>query len=537
MSDYFEIKEEDLLGRIGRLRTRRGWVETPALAPVIDPGRNLVPPSEIVSLGFSLVMTNAYLIKKRYGDIGPELGVRGILGVQCPVMTDSGAYQLMEYGEVGVAPLEIVEYQVNLGSDIGVILDIPTRYGSPRETVAKEVDETLRRAQEALTVDRKGMLLVGPVQGGTYLDLVSRSAMEMAALDFDLYAVGGPVQLMASYSYSELVRLFMTAKLYLPPGRPVHLFGAGNPHMLALAVAMGADLFDSASYALYAKGGRYMTPHGVYRLEELEDLPCECPVCSKLTAKEFAEMLYQERVYMLALHNLHVLRGELRRIKNAIHEGRLWELVELRARSHPSLAKALDEYKKYTFYIEKFHRVTKGLVSGLFFYEEISRARPEVYRHLSRLKSRYISPAASAVVLALETEAKPFSRFGWIAELQKQLASDMELNGKVHVVVVSSAFGPIPIELDSVYPLSQHESAIDLRKAENAQAIAADVAWYVAGLGRYKVAVIVHEEGQRRVAMRIAEQLRRRGLPAYVRPFRSADDVVSFVKLVLGLHT
>ncbi|MBS7622010.1 tRNA guanosine(15) transglycosylase TgtA, partial [Candidatus Bathyarchaeota archaeon] len=65
MSDYFEIKEEDLLGRIGRLRTRRGWVETPALAPVIDPGRNLVPPSEIVSLGFSLVMTNAYLIKKR----------------------------------------------------------------------------------------------------------------------------------------------------------------------------------------------------------------------------------------------------------------------------------------------------------------------------------------------------------------------------------------------------------------------------------------------------------------------------------------
>ncbi|MEM1508535.1 MAG: tRNA guanosine(15) transglycosylase TgtA [Thermofilaceae archaeon] len=537
MSDYFEIKEEDLLGRIGQLRTRRESVETPTLAPVIDPGKNLVPPSEIVNLGFNLVMTNAYLIKKRYGGVGLELGVHGILGIKCPIMTDSGAYQLMEYGEVEVAPLEIVEYQVNLGSDIGVILDIPTRYGSSRETVAREVEETLRRAREALAIDRKGMLLVGPIQGGTYLDLVFRSATEMATLDFDLYAVGGPVQLMMNYSYSELVRLFMTAKLYLPPGKPVHLFGAGNPHMLALAVAMGADLFDSASYALYARRGRYMTPHGVYMLEEMGDLPCECSICSKLTVKEFTEMPYQERVYMIAVHNLNVLRGELRRIKNAIHEGRLWELIELRARSHPSLAKALNEFRKYTFYVEKFHKVTKGLVSGLFFYEEISRARPEVYRHLSRLRSRYTPPAANAVILALETEIKPFSRFGWIADLKKQVTSDVELSNKVHIVVVTGAFGPIPIELDSVYPLSQHESAIDLKKTMNAQTIAADVAWYLTGLGCHKVAIIVYDEEQEHAAKKIAERLRKQGLPAYTRSFKSVSDVISFVKMVFKLHT
>ncbi|HDD34227.1 MAG TPA: tRNA-guanine transglycosylase, partial [Thermofilaceae archaeon] len=219
MSDYFEILDEDLLGRIGRLKTRSGVVETPALAPVVNPAINVIPPSEIVELGYRLLMTNAYLIKRRYGDVAVDLGVHKLLGVESPVMTDSGAYQLMVYGEVDVKPLEIVEYQVRLGSDIGVILDIPTRYGLSRETVVKEVEETLRRAREALMVERNGMLLVGPVQGGVYLDVVARAAQELSKMDFDIYAVGGPTQLMENYEYTELVRLVMTAKMNLPPGK------------------------------------------------------------------------------------------------------------------------------------------------------------------------------------------------------------------------------------------------------------------------------------------------------------------------------
>ncbi|RLF05005.1 MAG: hypothetical protein DRK00_05460 [Thermoprotei archaeon] len=191
MRDCFEILDEDLLGRTGRLRTKRGVVETPALAPVINPGLNIVPPREVAEIGYGLLMTNAYLIKRRYGDVALEMGVHGLLGIETPVMTDSGAYQLMEYGEVEVEPLEIVEYQVKLGSDIGVILDIPTRHGVSRETVAKEVEETIRRAREALKVEREGMLLVGPVQGGVYLDIVARAARELAELDYDIYAVGG----------------------------------------------------------------------------------------------------------------------------------------------------------------------------------------------------------------------------------------------------------------------------------------------------------------------------------------------------------
>jgi 7-cyano-7-deazaguanine tRNA-ribosyltransferase len=534
MSDRFEIEDVDLLGRIGRLETKSGVVETPALAPVVDPSRNVVPPSEIVDLGFKLIMTNSYLIKRRFGDIGTELGVHSLLGVPTPVMTDSGAYQLMEYGEVEVAPLEILEYQVKLGSDIGVILDIPTRHNSPREVVAKEVEETLRRAGEALCVDRDGMLLVGPVQGGLYLDIVARAARELSTMGFDVYGIGGPVQLMANYSYAELVRLVMTAKMNLPPGKPVHLFGAGNPHMLALAVAMGADLFDSASYALYAKDGRYMTPYGVFRLEELGDLPCECPVCARASVEELREMPVQERVYKLALHNLHVLRGELRRIKNAIREGRLWELVEQRARSHPALFQALKEFRRYVAYVERHHYVTKGSVSGRFYYDLLSRERPEVYRHAVRLRDRYTPPQADLLVLALETDVKPFSRFGWIAELSKALAASPETRSRVHVAVLSSAYGVVPLELDSIYPLSQYESSIDLEDPSTARTLASDAAWYVAGMGSYKAVLVIYERG-RNVAESVAEKLRRLGYRVYMRRFTSVEDAISFAKLIFQL--
>jgi Queuine/archaeosine tRNA-ribosyltransferase len=35
--------------------------------------------------------------------------------------------------------------------------------------------------------------------------------------------------------------------------KPIHLFGAGHPLTIPLAVALGCDTFDSASYMLYAR--------------------------------------------------------------------------------------------------------------------------------------------------------------------------------------------------------------------------------------------------------------------------------------------
>lgn len=532
----FEILDTDLLGRIGRLKTRHGTIETPTLAPVINPAFNIVPPSEVADVGFNLLMTNAYIIWRRYGEAGPELGVHNILGVETPVMTDSGAYQLMIYGEVQVTPREIVEYQVKLGSDIGVILDIPTRYGVSRDTVKREVEETIRRAREAIGVERGDMLLVGPVQGGTYLDIVAGAAREMGSMPFDIYAVGGPVQIMENYEYRQLVKLVMTAKMNLPEQRPLHLFGAGNPMMMALAVAMGVDMFDSASYALYARDLRYMTPDAVYRLDDMVDLPCCCPVCSRTSVEELKELPRNERVYRIALHNLHVLRSELRRIKTSIGEGTLWELIERRARSHPKLMEALAEYGRYIAYVEKFHRVTKGAVTGVFFFDKYSRLRPEVYRYMTRYRERFMPGDSRIIVLFTETRVKPFSRHGWISQVVERLDKE-GLTGLCFTGVITCEYGLVPIGLDEAYPLAQYESSMDPLDAQVQRETAADVVWAIRSKFEPGTPVIiVFEPNFGRVIQGIAEKLRRLGFPVYSRVFTGdVEGTVDYIRRVLAL--
>ncbi len=150
--------------------------------------------------------------------------------------------------------------------------------------------------------------------------------------------IGAVVPLMENYRYRDLVRVVLAAKRGLSPGACVHLFGAGHPAMFALAVAMGCDLFDSAAYALYAKEGRYLTVHGTLAVAELADLPCSCAVCRSHSADELRASPERER--LLALHNLAVTLAEIARIRQAILDGTLWELVDERCRSHPGSSTA-----------------------------------------------------------------------------------------------------------------------------------------------------------------------------------------------------
>ena len=154
--------------------------------------------------------------------------------------------------------------------------------------------------------------------------------------------------------------------------------------MFALAAAMGCDLFDSAAYALYAKEGRYLTTHGSFKIDELTDLPCSCVVCRSHTAEELRTA--KDRIRLLALHNLAVTLAEISRIRQAITDGTLWELVDERCRNHPQLLTGYRELLRYNASLEMYDRVSKRR----FFYRgDESCARSEVMRyqrHLARLR-------------------------------------------------------------------------------------------------------------------------------------------------------
>jgi len=486
----FEVRERDLLARIGRLKTKSGVVETPLLFPVVNPAIQPIPPKKIMTeFGLDALITNAYIIRKRFQDQPIQQGLHKFLDFNGTIMTDSGAYQILVYGNIDTTQEEIITYQEQIDTDIATILDIPTGWKVTKAHAQNTVKETLKRAKQLFkTKTRNDILWVGPVQGGKHLDLVAKSAREMSKLPFQIHALGSPTEVMETYRFDVLVDMIMTAKMNLPADRPLHLFGAGHPFMFALAIALGCDFFDSAAYAIYARQNRYMTENGTHHLNELDYFPCTCPKCAYTTPKQVLKQPQKEREVFLAEHNLYVCAAELKRVKQAIKDGRLWEHLEMRAHVHPSLLQALKQLKKYEEFIEKHSPTTKP--SGLFFFNSIGLARPEIVRHRKRLTERYTLPKnAKTLLLVPQTRTKPFHKSPEFKQIQRRLSEHLK---DAHVCFYAAPFGVIPIELDEVYPLSQHETAMPLNK-ETIEYVAKQIADYIQRTN-YKTVMLINDQ-------------------------------------------
>jgi 7-cyano-7-deazaguanine tRNA-ribosyltransferase len=431
MALSFEVLEKDIAGRIGRLSDGKKTIRTPALLPVINPHLPLITPREMQEMGVQALITNAYIISRstEFRERALSEGLHKMLDFDGLIMTDSGSFQLSVYGEVEISNQQTIEFQQAIGSDIIVPLDIPTHPDSDRETVEQELKITLDRLREANGfADHENHTLAGPVQGGLFTDLREYAGREISEMGLRFCPLGAVVPLLESYRYKDLVRVVMAAKRGLSPGICVHLFGAGHPSMFALAVAMGCDLFDSAAYALYAKDGRYMTNHGSYHLSELSYLPCACQVCSNHTAESLQKSPEKER--LLALHNLHVTLAEINRIRQAIRDGVLWELVDERCRGHPQLLRGYRELLTYGPELMHQDRVSKRR----FFYRgSESCQRTEVLRY-------------HAMIPRFDVGTRALITF------------DQKMHSGYDVVFFfKPPFGPYPPELSETFPIGQSE--------------------------------------------------------------------------------
>ncbi len=427
MPDRFEILHKDLAGRIGRLSTMHGVVETPALMPVVNPHLRLIQPGELQEMGADMIITNSYIIHQdptlRIQAI--ERGLHDLLSFSGPIMTDSGAFQLSVYGDIDVSPLEILNFQFAIKSDISVPLDIPTPPDVTRERAQSELQITEERLVQAAALERSG-LLACPIQGSTYSDLREKAGRFARDLPFDVYPVGGVVPLMEAYRYRDLVDVVTAAKKGLGSGRPVHLFGAGHPMIFALAAAMGCDLFDSAAYALYARQDRYLTVHGTGKLAEMSYLPCCCPVCQEHTLKELMES--PQKTKLLARHNLYVSLQEMRQVKESIREGSLWDLLETRCRSHPRMLDGLKRLASQGEWLESLDSAGK---STFFYTSQEAARRPEVMRYARRIDRISLQ---GNVLITDDPQA--------------------DTSGFTHVLHFKPPFGPYPVELSETYPFN-----------------------------------------------------------------------------------
>ena len=473
----FEVTRRDGAARLGKLFTKHGILNTPALLPVVNPNILTVEPRSLWDeFGFRALITNSYVIWKNddLRERATEEGIHELLDFPGVIMTDSGTFQSYVYGDVEVSVEEIVRFQATIGVDIGTMLDVFGRPDMTRKEIEDAVRITVERAPKSLQVADSKIMLNGPIQGGLHQDLRAQSAKMMAESEFQgkkfsIHPIGGIVPLMESQRYHDLIEIILSSSSELPANRPMHIFGCGHPMLFPMCIALGADLFDSAAYALFAKDGRLLSEEGTYRIESMVEWPTQSSHISTYTPAQVRAMRKPERTSLLARHNLEVTQRELARCREAVRNGSIWSMAERRSHSSPHLREAflgiikerIDPNQPSAMRVRSIIKTTDPVRPSSEPLSEDLPNRPHIIHAKSLLVQRWRPPGSwhdgssgppSRVVVMKEGE--PPWRASYGSTVQRVLKEDPRT-----VVMIDSPIGLVPYSLEDLSPWCRVEGS------------------------------------------------------------------------------
>ncbi len=350
----FELLTTDGRARRGRLRLRRGTVETPVFMPVGTYGTvKAMTPEELVSLGAEIVLGNTFHLMLRPGTdvIRAHGGLHGFMHWSGPILTDSGGFQVWSLAElrkltedgvrfrspvngdaVFLSPEISMEVQASLDSDVVMAFDECPPYPATESEARASMELSMRwalRSSSAHAALGNPNALFGIVQGGTYPGLRLESLEALTRIGFDGYAVGG---LAVGEPAEERNAVLDALEPHLPSDRPRYLMGVGTPADIVAAVLRGIDMFDCVMPTRNARNGHLFTSQGVVKIRNAshrsDTAPLD-PACGCYTCRNYsrAYLRHLDRCNEIlgarlhTIHNLHYYFGLMRRIRAAIEAG------------------------------------------------------------------------------------------------------------------------------------------------------------------------------------------------------------------------
>ena len=460
LSMTYSISKWDGLAKLSQLKISENVSNMPTLFPVVDPKQQKFDIKKLkTEFKFNQVITSSYLMSKRIGhtkwDDYPK--VSDYINFDGNIMMDSGAYQVMLYGDIELGVKDTLSLQINVDTDIGVIMDHPIGYDINYHEAKKRVDQTLENIEESIPYLDQNIIWTLPIQGGKYPSLMEYYLDEIYKRDyldyFGMFALGSVVPVMINQDYKTLVDMISIARKYLPEDKPLHLFGAGHPSIFSLVTFLGCDSYDSAAYTLMAKDQRYMTTSGTYQLIDLIELPCSCKICSNHNVEDLKKLPKYELEKKISMHNLYVSKAEINNIKQHINDGNLWDLIMKRSSSVPNLNLATDAA------IEK---VTNGNLYKKYF-SGLHLIKNEMLRikELKDLKKPILKNISLGFISSLKNDANKkwliiavsnySSIYGKIPE--QQITKYNNENYKIMLLI--PAIGIIPYGISDAYPVGQ----------------------------------------------------------------------------------
>lgn len=356
MSGCFEILAESGGARRGRLHTAHGVVETPVFMPVGTQATvKALAPSDLEAMDVGIILSNTYHLMVRPG---PEVisalgGLHKFMGWNGPILTDSGGFQVFSLAKLRkmtpdgvefnshvdgrrlfIGPRESMAMQRVLGSDIAMCFDECPPYPCEHAYALKSIQRTLGWAKVCREQPRaEGQLVFGIDQGGDDQQLRAYCARELAAMDFDGYAVGG---VSVGEPEDVLIREMSYGVAELPREKPRYVMGLGDMWQMAEGVERGVDMFDCVMPSRNARNGSAFTRDGGYHVKSGEwkmcDKPieegCKCYACTHFSRGYVRHLLNVREilgVHLLTIHNIHCYMDYMREMRESIEQNRFAE--------------------------------------------------------------------------------------------------------------------------------------------------------------------------------------------------------------------
>lgn len=330
-----------------KLITRNGAVETPVFMPIATRGTvKHLTTDDLKHLGAEIILGNTYHLWLRPGDdlIARAGDLHRFMHWDGPILTDSGGFQVFSLGaraaerfgkngvrlsEEGVefqdptngnthflTPEKSIDIQLNLGSDIILVLDECPPYPSSYEYVLTSLERTTRWATRAKAYFEKRIVECGLearrplifciVQGSVYPDLRERSAQQLVGIGFDGYAIGGVA---VGEPRESLPDILAATVPHLPLDKPRYLMGLGRPEEIVMAVRAGIDMFDCVIPTREGRHGRLFYRNGK-PLDEAGDFYEARNLTSEEFREDFSPVDAESPVPMLRAYSKAYLRHQ-----------------------------------------------------------------------------------------------------------------------------------------------------------------------------------------------------------------------------------
>ena len=340
--------------RAGILHTPHGDVLTPMFMPVGTAASvKFISPEELYDMHAGVILANTYHCWLRPGEdiVAKAGGLHKFMNYNNPMLTDSGGFQVFsltsmrKITEEGVtfkshldgttlflSPEKSIDIQNKLGADIIMALDECPPYPATYEYMKNSVDRTLRWAKRCQDAHKRvgEQSLFGIVQGGEFEEIRRYSAQQLAAMDFDGYAIGGTS---VGETKETLYKMIDYSMIDLPKEKVKYLMGVGSTDALFEGVLRGVDMFDCVLPTRIARHGTLMTSQGRINIKRAEyaddftplDPECDCYCCKNYT-KAYLRHLFRCNegfgMRLMSLHNLRFLIHLMEDMRTAINEDR-----------------------------------------------------------------------------------------------------------------------------------------------------------------------------------------------------------------------